>query len=888
MPRQNVALVAFNRGIISPLALARTDINRIALSAEIQTNFVPRLLGSMMLRPGMEYIGRTLSDSKARFIPFVFATDDTALLEFTDGKMRVWVDDALVSRNSVATTVTNGTFSGSLSGWTDASGADSGTSVVSFGAQLLGNGNTSAVLYQQVPVSSNDLNIQHALLIYIPRGPVTLRIGSSQGADDYIAETTLYEGYNSISFTPNGSFYIQFSSSLTYPVAVGSVAMEAGGTFEITTPWTEDDLSHIQVAQSADVLFTGCPGYQQYRIERRDNNSWSVVKYYADDGPFELLNTSGARISASAISGEVTLTATDDVFKPGHVGALFRLESNGQQVSSDLTDDTQYTDYIEVTGIDDSREFTIVISSTDAAVATLTLQYSVGDPGAWVDVSTYSAGNASHTYNDGYDNTTIYYRIGIKSGDYTSGTVTASLQFPGGSITGIVRVSSYISSKSVLGLVIKDLGNTTATSDWYEGSFSAARGFPSAVAIYEGRLWWAGNDRIYGSYSDAYHSFDDGYNSEELEAGDASGISYSIGYGPVDTVNWLLPLLRLIGGTQGCEASIQSSSYGEVLTPSNFHIKYPSNQGSNSAGAVVLDNRGIFAHRSGRRVYELNYSSDFYDYASTDLTELWPECGNSEVIRIAAHRLPDDRIHCVRADGSVALLVRDPSEDMRAWVEIETDGTIEDVVTLPGDEEDNVYYLVNRNGFRCLEKWSKESECVGGDINKNADSFVTGSSVSVLTGLDHLEGKSVVAWADGKDIGTFTVSSGSVYLGATYSNIVAGLGYTAQYKSSKLAYAAGMGTALTQRKAVDHLALIMCNTHAQGLQYGPDFTRLDDMPRFEDGTYVEEGKVWESYDKDSFEFDGMWDTDSRICLQAAAPRPVTLLAAVISIATHDK
>lgn len=57
MPRNNVPLLAFNRGIISPLALARTDIERLALSAEVQTNWMPRLLSSMMLRPGLGYIG---------------------------------------------------------------------------------------------------------------------------------------------------------------------------------------------------------------------------------------------------------------------------------------------------------------------------------------------------------------------------------------------------------------------------------------------------------------------------------------------------------------------------------------------------------------------------------------------------------------------------------------------------------------------------------------------------------------------------------------------------------------------------------------------------------------------------------------------------------------
>lgn len=894
MPRNNVALLAFNRGILSPLALARTDIERVALSAETQTNWMPRLLGSMMLRPGLGYIGQTKDNAPARFLPFVFATDDTALLEFTDGVMRVWVDDELITRESVSSAITNGDFASDLSGWTDADGTSSTSAWSSSGMSLTGSGYTSAVRYQQVSVSSDDIGKTHALRIIIARGPVTLRVGSSAGADDYVAETTLFEGVNSIAFVPSGNFYVRFSSATKYPVLVKSVAVESSGTLEVTTPWGEDDLDNIKYTQSADVIFVGCDGYQQYRIERRDNGSWSVVKYYADDGPFELINTTGTQITPSGLSGEITLTASDNVFNSGMVGGLVRLTSYGQLVSDSLSGESQYTDYIKVTGSGDDRIFYYSVVATTASGGTLTLQRSVSEPGAWTDVKTFTAGSTgSYNLTDGYDNSTIYYRVGFNAGDYVSGSVTVNMQFTGGSITGIARITGYSSATSVSAVVLQAMGNTSATTDWYLGSFSASKGYPSAVAIYEGRLWWAGSDRIYGSYSDAYASFDDGYNTEEQEAGDASGINYSIGYGPVDTINWLLPLLRLIAGTQGCEASIQSSSYGEVITPDNFHIKYPSTQGSTNAGAVILDSRGIFVHRSGRRLYELGYSSDSYDYSSTDLTEMWPECGNSVITRIAAQRLPDDRIHCVREDGTVAVLVRDPSEDLRAWIEVETDGTVEDVVVLPGDEEDQVYYMVNRAGVRCLEKWAKESECVGGSVCKLADSHVvyedsTGYGITSLSGLDHLEGKSVVVWADGKDIGTFTVYAGSISLGASYSNIVAGVGYKARYKSSKLAYAAGMGTALAQRKRVDHLALIMRNTHYQGVKYGPDFDRLDDLPLMEESYPTASNTVWESYDQDSFEFDGDWDTDSRICLEADAPRPATLLAAVVSIVTHDK
>src|SRR5689334_7339941 len=125
--REYPALYAFNRGIVSPIGIARTDQKRIAMSAETMTNWIPRVLGSMSLRPGLQYLGSTASNAAARYIPFIFATDDTALVEFTDSTMRVWIDDILLSRSSVSTAVTNGTFAADISSWTD--GSDSGGSI---------------------------------------------------------------------------------------------------------------------------------------------------------------------------------------------------------------------------------------------------------------------------------------------------------------------------------------------------------------------------------------------------------------------------------------------------------------------------------------------------------------------------------------------------------------------------------------------------------------------------------------------------------------------------------------------------------------------------------------------------------------------------------------
>ena len=78
------ALLAFNRGLVSRLALARIDLKRTGLSAEIQTNWMPRVLGSMMLRPGLEYIGETKDSGETKMLPFIFATGDHTLIELTN------------------------------------------------------------------------------------------------------------------------------------------------------------------------------------------------------------------------------------------------------------------------------------------------------------------------------------------------------------------------------------------------------------------------------------------------------------------------------------------------------------------------------------------------------------------------------------------------------------------------------------------------------------------------------------------------------------------------------------------------------------------------------------------------------------------------------------
>lgn len=908
MPRQNTAFIAFNRGLVSRYGLARQDIKRIALGAETMENWVARALGPMSIRPGPGYLGSTADDLPARYIGFVYATDDTALLEFTDGLMRVWVNDALVTRVPVTTAVVNGSFDSNLTSWVDNDEAG-GTSVWVAGGYmgLTGNGTAAARRRQQVTVPAADLNKEHALHIVIERGPVTLKVGSTSGGDEYINETKLMTGVHSLAFTPTGDFHIDFSSALKRQGLVDSCNVEAAGVMGVETLWPEAVLGkirgHWEISQSGDVMFLACAGYQQQRVERRATRSWSVVDYQPEDGPFRLTNTGPITITPSALSGNITLAASKPLWRAGHVGALWRITSSGQRVTASITAQNQFTNAILVTGVHAQRIFTIVVTALSGTGTTVRVQRSLtSDAGPWEDVLSYLA-DTTATHDDSLDNQDAWYRIGVKTGEYVAGTIAVELNYAVGSVDGVVRITSFTDSQNVAAEVMVDLGGTAATDDWAEGQWSDYRGWPTSGAFYEGRLDWSGKNGFDASISDAFDSFDD------ATEGDSGPISRTIGSGPVDTVNWMLPLQRLVLGAQGGEFSIRASSLDEILTPTNFNLKPATSQGSADVQAQKIDSRGAFVQRGGTRVFELDLEGNAIDYTATDLTLLCPEVGKPRIVRSAVQRQPDTRLHFVRSDGAVAIMIYDKAEQLVCWQTFTTDGTVEDVATLPGvagDDEDQVYYVVKRtiNGAtkRYLEKWAKESECIGGTVTKLADCHVVyqGAAVTNIPAgtASHLRGKQVVVWADGADVGSVDGSDGSVTLthtidangqlspalSAAAANIVVGLPYTAPWKSGKLLQlVAQLGTTLTQMKNIQGLGLIMANVHRRGLQFGRDFTTLRDLPSIEAGASVADSAVRTDYDTPPIPFPGTWSTDERLCLQARAPRPATVLAAVCDV-----
>ncbi len=896
-------ILAFNRGVISSLGLARIDIERMAMSAETQTNFMPRVLGSMMLRPGLQFIERMNNDvtTAGRLLPFIFGVDETVLLAFDPTIIIPYVNDVkLTSLLNTSTGNTNSNFTTDLSGWTDASEAGGNVAwQVGGHARIWGDGTDFGILRQTITV--NEQGQDHRLGIQIFDGPMRFKVGSTAGDDDYVSETRLGRGVHEISVWPTTSSYvIEFANEREFSARVTRcTAPTAANTVTLGHGFSVQELIDIRWAQSGDVIFMTSSTGQIKKLERRGKGnslgrSWSMVDHLPEDGPFRVQNVSGNELTASALNGDITLTSRLPVFKQEHADnrALFRIASQGQTVTSSISAQNVFTDAIKITGNEAARVFGLIIENrTDS---TITLQFAFTADGPWTDTSPQYTANTSISYDDGQDDQIIYYRLGIKTGDYGTDTVTCTLNYTGGSIQGVCRVYGFTTSISVTAHVLKDFGAITASRDWWEGAWSDARLWPTAVAIHEGRLWYAGNDNIWGSTSDAYETFDDNI------LGDSAPIDRSVGEGPIKTINWLVSMGRLMMGTTENTANVRvvkmdgnnplgarSNTFDEPLTPSNFNIK-------------SISSRGAFIDRTEQRLYELIYDIDQQDYKPIDLSIYAPDFNQIGVIQIAVQMKPDIRIHCIRSDGTVGVLVYDRLENVICWVQIDSTGAtgeITDVAVLPGTVEDQVYYLVKRTinagQQRHICKWALESEAIGGQLNKIADSFVvydsTATTTPFTTQLLHLRGETVTIWADGIDVGTDTVTAAGALtssLAVAASKVVAGLSYIAQFKSAKLGELTGAG--LMDRKKVSRLGFIAQNMHYQGLQYGPTFAQLYDLPQVEEGQTTAVNTVHATYHEDNFPFGGEWDPDARICLQAASPRPVTLLAAIAEIETVER
>ena len=299
---------------------------------------------------------------------------------------------------------------------------------------------------------------------------------------------------------------------------------------------------------------------------------------------------------------------------------------------------------------------------------------------------------------------------------------------------------------------------------------------------------------------------------------------------------------------------------------------------------------------------ELVYDPSQNDYRATQLSKLTTDLFADGVKEIAIQRRPETRIWIITETGGCVCCVYEPDQEVVAFIPIETDGTFESVAVLPADSQDRVYFVVNRtinaSTKRYIEKMALDTEVRPSTLCKVMDAFETGTAASPTTTLavgTHLQGETVVVWADGEPVetsagvrGEYVVDgSGNITLGSAISGQwVAGLPYRARYKSARLAYGTEGGTAMLAKKSLDEVGLIMTNFTRQGIRVGTSFTKMYDLPSKVLGQTVSDIVLDTVDDGVPFSVGGGWSLDNRMCIEVNSPYTATVCGMTLSITTN--
>jgi hypothetical protein len=467
---------------------------------------------------------------------------------------------------------------------------------------------------------------------------------------------------------------------------------------EIPTPYQEDDLFELQLRQSADVMWIVHNSYAPRKLTRTSATTFDLATIDFTKGPFmvrnDLSNGDDVTITPSAVTGDITLTASSAIFDPSHIslpGALFRLT---QPRAITETSGSKTSPTGGVIGDALSIKGTFSFNTHGTWTGTVKIQRNKDSEG-WETYRTYlSTNDRNIQYSGTEEEDDVQYRINVTS--ITSGTIKADMTVNDSTESGIARVTSYISPTVVNATVLTDFAATTACKRWAEGSWSAYRGYPGAFTFLDERAVYAGStyqpQTVWLSESGDFEDFEEG-------SKDADAFSRTLSADRINSIRWLSAIEALVLGTIGGEWRIRATALDEVLTPKNFNAKVQTNRGSKIIQPMVIGAAVLFVDYVGRKIRELTFLDEKQKFVSPDLSALAEHITLSGITSFAYQRNPDSIVWCTLDDGSLLSMTYEREQDVVAWAKHPVGGTsavVESVAVIPGDDEDEVWISVKR------------------------------------------------------------------------------------------------------------------------------------------------------------------------------------------------
>jgi hypothetical protein len=359
--------------------------------------------------------------------------------------------------------------------------------------------------------------------------------------------------------------------------------------------------------------------------------------------------------------------------------------------------------------------------------------------------------------------------ISASASIFASGNVNQYINVKNG--FGRARIVEFVSATSIKVNVEIPFFNTSAISagSWeleagYEDVFSSTRGFPKTGVFHEGRLYFGGSKSLPSALFGSKVS--DFFNFLEAEGLDDDAIFALLSSDSVNAITGIRSGRDLQIFTTGNEFFVQQAE-GQPITPGNLTIKAATSSGSKpNIMPVSVEGGTIFLQRSGKALREFLFSDAELSYQSNNISLLSSHLLKSPV-KIAFRRATStddgDLLMIVNGtDGTMAAYSIHRSQKVVAPSEFITDGTYEDCAV----DIDDIYVVVKRTINSSTKHYI---ERLDDDRTTDAsfqlfDGSADGNkpTSTTVSGLTHLEGKTVECVRDDIFLGEKTVSSGQI------------------------------------------------------------------------------------------------------------------------------
>jgi hypothetical protein len=687
-------------GIISPSLAKREDLAKQQVGVADCRNMVITSIGSARNRGGLRRIDQVENILyKHRLIPFIPSREAAYVGVWGENTFQVIKEGALALRDIVEAATYKWTLSSS--------------GVGEYYLELLAGGDPG--LLQAQYVLENGVKMTVGGLGLLAVGQVAF------GDNDTL-------GYN--------THYVRITGS-TDPDLESDGYLQT--PFLIATPYSSTQNTDHDWAQSADVEYLANKSFTPYKLTRITDKNWTLGAVDIQDGPW-LARVEGDEDitwTPSAKTGTgVTITASAPMTNSPGVGDQVRLGYESPFDSSILE-----WGWATITAVPSTTTLTVDIEK-DLGYELLSNPEFKNDTAFWRDESTnvassvtYDSVNGSAVLNKGAAgdallrqevtvpkfermtleivvdvvNTNIQVFIGTTvgasnvlgiqnittPGTYSYDTLVNEPDTSSVFLTVYTSGAPAASTHKIqrMSLMRRGLG----TPHHRNSAWSATKGYPSHITMYDGRLVYAGGsisntDSMWLTKIGAFESFP--FHTPLI---DTDAIGVTLKSNEVNAIQFISQFGELVVGTTGQEWRVSPGPSGETVTPSTISAKAKTNIGSAAVRPIVVGNSLLFLNRNANKVYAIDYSFDADGFKPADLTILAPHLFKGyTIVEWALQESPDTIIWCVRSDGALLGLTYIEEQEIWAWHRHDTEGSFESVAVIPEGGVDVVYVTVRR------------------------------------------------------------------------------------------------------------------------------------------------------------------------------------------------